>query len=189
MSSRKRSKSRSRSKSRGRDRWKEVKERKTRGRKICTYFCNHCRFFNKFLINAENHLTALYYALRNLKTIRFVNEFTFVNCKLSFRGKGLSCVIRGFKTDPNWTVVKWPDIKCKNHSKNIKTSPCSIGSRKNKKVFFKKAVDLKSYILGLRRNDISLKEHNELFGVCANILGKRFINSNREVKLLHFKQR
>lgn len=166
--------------------WKEVKDKR---KKKCTSMCSHCRFFNKFLIHAKDFSSSLYRALKNMRTIRFVKEFEFVNCQFSIRDSVISCVIRGYKSCPNWKSIKWVDIKCRTLSRNMKISPCSIGSKRNKKVFFRKAIDLKSYILGLKSGKISLQEHNDLFKTCQQTLGNRFINSNREVKLLHFKQR
>ena len=183
----KRSRSRARSKSRARSRGWRIKKKKSRT--PCTTQCSHCRFFNKFLINATDYKSALYKAFKNMKTIRFLQEFEFVNCKFSIRGANVSCVIRGFKTKPSWEEIKWSCVKCKNHSSNLKPSPCSVGSKKNKKIFFRKAKDLKSYIQGIKDGKISLAEHSELFKTSISLLGRRFINSNREVGILHFKQR
>ena len=189
MNSRRRRRSRSR-----RRRRRPLSRRRRQITRTTTTRCRFCSFFEKLIIHTTVSPKCVYNALAHRRTARFARSFKFVNGTFAVRkprGRPKTFVIslRGHHTYPSSIrKVAWNKIKCKTLSPDIKLSPCSIAPR-NKKIFYRRANDLRQYILRLSTGIVSLSEHSALFRAVFSLLGRNFINSNREIQYLHFKER
>ena len=137
-------------------------------------------------VNARS-VADLFTKLRSAQVKRFVQGFPFVNGDVSRARGAVTLKLRGHAAKPAWRNIAWSKIRCESVSASIKASPCDVGTRK--KVFFKKAKDLKTYIaaLGRKTRGISKREHSKLFSTCFQVLGNKFTNHNMDVGTLHFK--
>jgi hypothetical protein len=185
---RKRSRSKKRSRSRSRSRAKPFRVKRVLREEKKRAKTNFTSFFEKLLINTQSNPRSVYLAFSHQIVQRFVRKFAFVNARFGRRGTKISISLRGFKTYPKHAVsLPWSKIKCKSIRRNIKSSPCSIASN-NTKIFYRRATDLRDYIMKLKTT-ISYAEHLTLFRYTFKMLNQSFVNSNREIKILHFKNR
>lgn len=116
-------------------------------------------------------------------TVQFIKGHSFVSAK--HNNKRMTLVSEPKPT--NARKVAWKDISCaaERDCSFIKRSPCKYGM--SNKVFFKKARFLKDYISKLATGVITKQEHLKLFEVVDRVCGKKYVNHNRDVALLHFK--
>jgi hypothetical protein len=114
-----------------------------------------------------------------------VSESSFVNGTFVQTGDKYTISLHCHHQSPHPTSIVWKDISCTAVSTDIKASPCTIGH--TRKVFYRRAKDLKDYISKLHTGEITLAQHRELFAVVEKVIGPKFVNHNLDVNTLHFK--
>ena len=112
-----------------------------------------------------------------------------INTYITFNGKNqLKLQAQKHK---NWKFADtWTNIKCKEINERIKTSPCSIGSSRDK-IFYKlesneKIAGFALYLMAVNMNLISLEDHKEFIMNCKKLFKKQQVYSeNTDVQWLH----
>jgi len=145
------------------------------------------RRVNKLTVRTTSSALSIYRGLRRDRSKLFADKYKFVNGTFTCKKGKVVIVLNGFHKIPPYRKIRWDDIRCAQLTRDIKVSPCTYG-RPRDKVFYRKAKNLKEYITKINNNSITYPQHVLLINAIFSILPSKFVNSNGELAVLHFKE-
>lgn len=126
------------------------------------------------------------------------NRHMTMNCTWNKRKKKHDCKVFYIESKNGYTNnnIRWKDIKCQKINKNMKSAPCSVGSKRMKTFCrgFKDLNDVRNKCIDINGQFKKKSKKCKIVDKCMRrtenyFYGKEFFNHNLDVPILHFKQK